>query len=124
MNIFGVFLGLFVCLASLLDLSADQIRLRRRTDPIVADLEKTKSITSRGKKHGREYRMLGRGAKKSIFLANNRFYEPAHEHDANLANDWQVDDIIRVLKTSDDKRFILVNRRTGESLKAKILNWS
>ncbi|MCE5293348.1 MAG: hypothetical protein LLF94_01875 [Chlamydiales bacterium] len=124
MNIFGVFLGLLICLVSLGDLSADQIRLRRRTDPILPDVEKTKSITSRGKKHGREYRMLGRGAKKSIFLGNNRFYEPCHDHDAELANDWVVDDIIRVLKTSDESRFILVNRRTGESLKAKILNWS
>ena len=124
MNIFGILLGIFICMASLIDLTADQIRLRRRTDPVEVDTKKVPSITSRGKKHGREYRMLGRGAKKSIFLGNNRFYEPCHEHDANLANDWQVDDIIRVLKTSDDKRFILVNRRTGESLKAKILNWS
>ena len=124
MNFFVILLGVFVCLAPLYAMSASQIRLRLPGVPVKVHTSKTKSITSHGKKHGREFRMLGRGAKKSIFLANNRFYEPAHEHDARLANDWQVNDLIRVLSTKDEERFILVNRRTGESLKAKILNWS
>lgn len=80
------------------------------------------SVDSRKKKHG-DFLMLGTGKNNSILLSNNIFYEPAHKHDEKNTLDWQVQDPIRVLKTKDEKNFILLNRRTGETMKAKILNW-
>ena len=83
----------------------------------------SKSVTSRGKKHG-EFLMIGRGAKNSILLSNNIFYKPSHDHDAKHTKDWELKDPIRVLKTKDDKHFILLNQRTGETMKGTILKWS
>ncbi|MBS0633871.1 MAG: hypothetical protein JSR37_00225 [Verrucomicrobia bacterium] len=80
------------------------------------------SVTSQGRKTG-QFAMQGRGGKKSILLTNNIFYKPSHDHDADHTADWQIGDVIRVLKTKDKKKFILVNQRTGETMKGTILNW-
>lgn len=80
------------------------------------------SVTSQGRKTG-QFSMQGRGAKKSILLTNNIFYKPSHDHDAKHTEDWQIGDQIRVLKTKKKKTFILVNQRTGETMKGTILNW-
>ncbi len=105
-----------VCVSSVAGLQAKDIRTPGGEKSSI-------SATSTGKKHG-DFVMLGRGAKKSIILSNNIFYEPAHDHDAKITEDWQPQHSIRVLKTKDKKRFILLNLSTGKSMKAKILHWS
>lgn len=115
MKILSIFVGVFVCLGSFVGLSAKSIRTPG--DP------KSSSDLDHKKKHG-DFIMIGTGKNDSIILGNNIFYEPAHKHDAKKARNWQVNDPIRVLKTKDDKRYILLNRRTGESIKTKILHWS
>ncbi len=119
MKIITIILGALICFTPFFDISADRLRLRPQGSPNV----RQHSITSTGKKTG-QFLMQGRGAKDSILLSNNIFYQPCHDHDAEKTEDWNVGDPIRVLKTRDDDRFILVNNRTGESMKAKILHWS
>lgn len=115
MRMLSIFVGVIVCLSSFVGLSARSIRTPG--DP------KSLSSSSHKKKHG-DFIMIGTGKNDSIILGNNIFYQPAHKHDVKKTRDWQVNDPIRVIKTKDDKRFILLNRRTGESMKAKILRWS
>ena len=116
MKAVAIFLGASICLGTICELPAKDIRTPGNPN-------EHRSITSKGKKHG-EFLMIGRGAKKSILLSNNIFYRPAHDHDAKHTLDWQIRDPIRVLKTKKKKNFILLNQRTGETMKGKILNWS
>lgn len=118
--------ALFTCLALALGLSSleahssssscSSFSLRTPGEP------ERISITGRGRKTG-QFSMQGRGAKKSILLSNNIFYKPSHDHDADHTNDWQIGDQIRVLKTKKKKTYILVNQRTGETMKGTILHW-
>lgn len=80
------------------------------------------SITHPGKKHG-EFKMLALGAKNSVLLSNNRYYQPTREDDAKLIENWKIDDPIRVIKAKQDHRYFVANLRTGESFKARIFNW-
>lgn len=115
MKTLTIFVGVCMCLGSFAGLSAKSIRTPG--DP------KSISATSQKKKHG-DFIMIGTGKNDSVILGNNIFYQPAHKHDAKKTRNWQINDPIRVLKTKDDKRYILLNRRTGDSIKAKILHWS
>jgi hypothetical protein len=124
MKLAALCVGLIVCVLQLTGISAREIRTPG--DPSSASstkIPKVLSVDSRGKKHG-EFRMLGTGKHDCIILSNNIMYEPAHRHDAKVSENWQQGNIIRVLQTSDKKRFILLNLSTGQSMKAKILHWS
>ncbi len=113
MKIVSIFLGLAICFTSL---QADIKGPGRRGD-------RRSSVTSSGKKHGRDFAMLGTGAKNSIVLSNNIFYEPAHDHDAKISNTWAQGNIIRVYGTDAKNRYLLLNLSTGQTIKAKILKW-
>lgn len=123
MKAISIFLGMVLSLTCFIDLGADLRDLRDPRDPVTPVKVRHKSASDHhGKKDG-DFLMIGTGAKNSILLGNNYFYEPAHKHDEEKTQDWQINDPIRVLQTKDKNRFILVNRRTGESMKASILNW-
>ena len=120
----SIILSMIVCLISFGNLEAKTCSSSSSSSSVSRlGQPSSNSPTSRGKKSG-DYTMMGRGAKRSIILSNNLFYKPAHDHDYRKTRDWQINDSIRVLKTKNCKRFILINRRTGEAMKAKILNWS
>ncbi len=117
-------LGAIVCISQLAGLSAREIRTPGDPSSVSSTkAPKVKSVDSRGKKHG-DFLMLATGKHHSIILNNNVMYEPAHKHDAKVSQNWQQGNVIRVLRTSDKKRFILMNITTGQSMKAKILHWS
>lgn len=80
------------------------------------------SVTRHGKKHG-DFTMLGIGAKNSVYLSNNYYYAPTREKDVKLIAHWRLNDEIRVLKTKEDRRYVLANLRTGESVKTRIYTW-
>ncbi len=113
MNIFVVFFGVMASLAGFSSLSALYVDSTPSTSI---------SVDKHGKKHG-DFVMLGLGAKSSVYLSNNYYYQPTREKEAKLIRNWKINDPIRVLKTKQDRRYVLANMRTGESIKTRIFSW-
>ncbi len=78
--------------------------------------------TSTNKKIG-DFLLAGFGPKKSVALSNNLYYYPTNKDGEDLMKDWALTDPIRLLRTKDWDRYVLLNLRTGESAKCKIYNW-
>ncbi|MBS0633870.1 MAG: hypothetical protein JSR37_00220 [Verrucomicrobia bacterium] len=70
-----------------------------------------------------DYTMIGLGPKNSIGLSNNRYFMLTNKKDAHLLRHWRLDDTIRVMIAKSHKRYVLLNMRTGESVKTKLYNW-
>ena len=115
MKLLSMFLGACVCLSPLVDIKAHA----EITPPIPGGSSSGSSIT----RLIGNFTLLGAGAKNSVVLSNNIFYRPTREKEVKLLRNWEIDDTIRLLATGDDDRFILVNLRTGESIKTKIYKW-
>lgn len=113
MNIFVVFFGAVLSLAGFGTLHAFYNN---------SSSNASISVDKHGKKHG-EFVMLGLGAKSSVYLSNNYYYQPTREKEAKLIRNWEINDPIRVLKTKEDGRYVLANLRTGESIKTRIFSW-
>ena len=109
-------LGLLVCPAK--DIYADS----SSSSSSFESLQSTSA--SEGEVIG-NFRMLGLGRKNSVVLSNNIYYRPTRKEGAKLVRSWQIDDEIRVLevKPKHKARYVLLNRRTGESIKTKIYKW-
>lgn len=110
-----MFFGAFLAFAPFVNIQADLTGPGLTTSHSV-------SVTRHGKKHG-DFTMLGIGAKNSVYLSNNYYYAPTREKDVKLIAHWRLNDDIRVLKTKEDKRYVLANLRTGESVKTRIYTW-
>ncbi len=115
MKLLSIFLGAFLCLSPLVDVKAQA----QITPPILGGSSSESSIT----RFIGDFTLLGAGAKNSVLLSNNIFYRPTREKEVKLLRNWEIDDTIRLL-SADDDRYVLVNLRTGESIKAKIYTWS
>src|SRR5262245_34550415 len=71
-----------------------------------------------------DFTLVGFAKDSSVVLSNNVIYEPSHKSGEKAVKDWQLGDTIRVLQGEKDDKFILVNLRTGQTIKAKITDLS
>lgn len=70
-----------------------------------------------------DYTMIGLGPKNSIGLSNNRYFKLTNKKDAHLIRHWRLNDPVKVMIAKTHKRYVLLNMRTGESVKTKLYNW-
>lgn len=69
-----------------------------------------------------DFRMIGRARGKSVALSNNIFYEPTNKAGRKKTKHWKIGDVIRLLRTKHECRFVLINLRNGNTVRTNVLN--
>lgn len=59
---------------------------------------------------------------RNFILEDGNVYKPISGHERENCVDWELGDSILVLKSSKTNRYILVNTRTGQKCKTKIVS--
>ena len=67
-----------------------------------------------------DFKLRAKGEENTLFLDNNKAYEPLGSVNEQIAGTWSLFDTIRVLKVKKSRRYLLANRRTGETIEARI----
>jgi len=65
-----------------------------------------------------DFSLIGFARWHSVILSNNMVYMPQKKY-RRIVDDWNQGDSIRVLQTEHKSLVLLINLRTGESVKAK-----
>lgn len=58
----------------------------------------------------------------SFLLDNGVVYKPNSHSQREASQDWQLGDNILILKAEHKNRFVLINSKTGERVRAKVVN--
>lgn len=65
-----------------------------------------------------DFSVIGFARYHGLILSNNMVYLP-QKHFRKIVDDWNLQDTVRVLQTKHKHLVLLINLRTGESVKAK-----
>ena len=57
----------------------------------------------------------------TFLLDNGVVYQPSSHEQRPSTADWQLGDSILILKAEDRNRFVLINTKTGEKIRAKVV---
>jgi hypothetical protein len=113
MRLVYAFLLLALCFCQICELSASSGTSWFNTSP--------GGRPDRNRKIG-DFKMIGRSRKHSVDLSNNILYQPTNKGGRKKTKKWQLRDTVRLLRTETHGVYILINLRTGDTVKCTILN--
>lgn len=76
--------------------------------------------SSEAQKEVGDFSLFAKGLYHNLLLGNNKFYQPVRLLDQLTANQWQISDTIRVIRTRKRHHYMLANLTTGGMVEAKI----
>jgi hypothetical protein len=67
-------------------------------------------------------KVYGTGPRGSFVLDDGNVYKPISKNQKKATEGWQLNDNILILATDHSNRFVLVNQRTNQRVKVKVIS--